>query len=190
MTVNASLSRKALVGAAVAGLAVIIGVAAFLPGSDFSRDISAGVTLPAGLGSSPDQIEPLGIQLDELSVLQVSEKEAYLNLKFIVTNPNDKPVLLQIIRYKIFESDQRVAAGQIGERLTGFATGSNYFTILKTYPTTIGEKVTIKNTGDNPEFWSALTDNTANWRVEGEAFFSISSAMTGTESSVTFDFQI
>lgn len=184
------MNPKVLIGAAVAGLAVIIGVVAFIPESNLSRDVPRDMTLPSELGTGPDQIEPLDIQLDELSILSVSEKEANLNLKFIVTNPNEKPILLQIIKYEIFESGQRVAVGQIGERLMGMVTGSNYYTILKTYPTAIGETVTIKNTGKNPEFWSALTDNTANLRVEGEAIFSTSSAMTGAESSVTFDFQI
>lgn len=181
------MDRKAAIGAAVGGLAVIIAVVAILPGSNFLEKIPDVTLSPQP--SSDVIIQPLDVQLSDLSILSVSEKEANLDLKFNVINPNKKPIILQMIKYEIFENNKRVEAGQIGERLIGMVTGSKYFTLLQDHPTTIGEVVTIKNTGNNPEFWSALYDETVNWRVDGEAIYSSSTAVTGYESSVTFSFQ-
>lgn len=180
--------RKVAIGAAVGGLAVIIAVVAILSGSNFLEKISEGVTL-LPQPSSDVIIQPIDVQLIDLSILSVSEKEANLDLKFNVINPNKKPIILQMIKYEIFENNKKVATGQIGERLIGMVTGSRYFTLLQDHPTTLGEVVMIKNTGNNPEFWSALYDDTVNWRVDGEAIYSSTTALTGYESSVTFSFQ-
>jgi len=98
-----------------------------------------------------------------------------MELKFKVSNPNPKSVILQFIRYELFENDLRVSAGTIGERPAGFVVGSNYFIILSESSTTLSDKITMKNSDNNPEFWSALTNNTPNWRVTGDAFFNLSS---------------
>ena len=111
-----------------------------------------------------------------------------MEIKFKVSNPNPKSVILQLIRYELFENDLRVDAGTIGERPSGFLTGSNYFIILNERPTILTDKITLKNSGDNPEFWSALTNNTPNWRVTGDAFFNLSSMTSGGENEISFEF--
>jgi len=95
---------------------------------------------------------------------------------------------LQFIKYDLYEKDLRVKVGVIGERPAGFVTGSNYFTILNDVPTILSDKITLKNTGENPEFWEALTTNTPEWRITGEAFFNLSSITTGHENEVIFEF--
>jgi len=59
---------------------------------------------------------------------------------------------------------------------------------LNDAPTFLSEKITIKNTGNTPEFWSALMNNTPEWTVKGEAFFNLSSMTRGGENQVTFEF--
>ena len=184
--VHVQLNSKIAIGGAVGGIAIILAIVIMLPESNLLQEISTNTTpLSENLGSG---IQPLEIQLNELSIISVSEKEAILNLKFTVTSPNKRPVILQMIKYEIFENDVKVKAGQIGERLIGMVTGSKYFTLLQGYPTTLGEKVTIKNTGNTPELWTALNENTPKWKVMGEAFYSTTTALTGMESSTTFDF--
>lgn len=180
------LNSKILLGVIIAGFAGIIGFIAF-SGSQFINDVSEG-----GLGSttsSPIQVQPLQIELERLEVLSVSEKDAILQIDFKVMNPNFKSVILQLIKYEIYEGGKRITTQQIGERPEGMVDASNYFTILSNNPQIIGEKFTIKNTGNDPEFWSALTTNDVNWTVKGEAYFNLSSMTSGQENIITFEFE-
>ena len=52
----------------------------------------------------------------------------------------------------------------------------------------IGEKITIKNTGNMPEIWEAFVSNSLNWRVTGETYSNLSSLTSGQENILTFDF--
>ena len=65
---------------------------------------------------------------------------------------------------------------------------SNYIIILSERPTIVSDQITIKNTGNTAEFWSALTSNTPKWKINGEAFFNLSSMTSGAENSITFEF--
>lgn len=172
-------------GIAVVAFAGVVGIVALSDQSIIS-DISE-----EGIFSKPStetQILPIEIELDDISILEVTEKVATLKIKFKVTNPNYKSVILQFIKYELFEKDLRVNAGEIGSRPEGFVASSNYFTILNDAPTFLSEKITIKNTGNTPEFWSALMNNTPEWTVKGEAFFNLSSMTSGAENEVTFEF--
>ena len=147
-------------------------------------------TSPALL-SQPSQehtVLPLQIELYDLSVLGVDERSATLQIKFKVSNPNFKSVMLQLIKYVIYHDDSRIIAGQIGTKPGGFVETSNYFIILNERPSLIGEKITIKNTGNMPEIWEAFVSNSLNWRVTGEAYSNLSSLTSGQENILTFDF--
>jgi hypothetical protein len=50
------------------------------------------------------------------------------------------------------------------------------------------DKIVLKNTGNTPELWSTLENNTAKWRVSGDVFFNQSSMTSGQENEVHFDF--
>ncbi len=182
------MNRKPLIGVAIGVLGAIIIFIAVLPGSGFLKDIIPENSVPGGFKTISEEIKPLDVKLNDFSILSVSEKEAILETKFDVTNPNDSTVLLEMISYNIYENDVRVGHGEIGQRLAGQLTSSNYYTILSEYPVTITGKAVIKNTGANPEFWSTLQQGTPKWRVEGEAFYSTTSAFSGQAGSIMFDF--
>ena len=183
------MNKKPLVGAAVGILAVIIIAVSILPGSDLLKTIvPKDVKLPGSLGTLSSEIKPLDVQLNDLSVLSVSDKDATLELKFDVSNPNNKPILLEMISFNIFENDIKVGYGEIGERLAGQYASSNYYTVLSGSSLTVHGKTTIKNTGNNPEFWLTLQQGTPEWRIRGEAFYSTTSAFSGLANSTTFDF--
>ena len=183
------MNRKPLVGVAVGIFAVIILAVSVLPGSDFLKNIvPKDVELPGSLSTISSEIKPLGVQLSDISVLSVSEKEATLELKFYVSNLNNKPILLEMISFDIFENDIKVGYGEIGERLSGQYASSNYYTVLSDSSLMVHDKVTIKNTGNNPEFWLTLQQDTPEWRIKGEAFYSTTSAFSGLANSTTFDF--
>ena len=96
--------------------------------------------------------------------------------------------MLQVIKFNLYAGDKRVTIAQIGDRPEGAIEGSNYYTILNTAPQIIGDKITIKNSGNDPEFWSALENNTVQWRIDGEANFNLSSMTSGHENIVSFQF--
>ena len=183
------MNKKALVGAAVGILAVVIIAVSILPGSDFLKSIvPKDVKLPGSLSALYSETKPLDVQLNDISVLSVSEKDAMLELKFDVSNPNNKPILLEMISFDIFENDIKVGYGEIGERLAGQYASSNYYTVLSDSSLTVHNKITIKNTGNDPEFWLTLQQGTPEWRIKGEAFYSTTSAFSGLANSTTFDF--
>ena len=138
--------------------------------------------------SQEQTVLPLQIELYDLSVLGVDERSATLQIKFKVSNPNFKSVMLQTIKYVIYHDDSRIIAGQIGTKPGGFVETSNYFIILNERPLLIGEKITIKNTGNMPEIWEAFVSNSLNWRGTGESYSNLSSLTSGQENILTFDF--
>jgi len=88
---------------------------------------------------------PIEIELEDLSIIEVTDTDATLEIVFKVSNPNDKSVILQLVKYDIYESGIKLKTGQIGERAEGMVTGSNYFTILNEQPTILRDKITLKN---------------------------------------------
>lgn len=179
------MNPKFIVGGVVAAFAIIVGIVAF-SGSTIIDDTSGGSIVSPS--ETPRQALPVEFELEEISILEVNEKAATIQVAFKVTNPNYKAVILQIIKYELFENDIRVAVSQIGERPVGMIESSNYFTILSEQPTILRDTITIKNSGNVPEFWNALINNTPDWKIKGEAFFNLSSITAGGENEITFEF--
>ena len=161
----------------VAGFAVVLGIVAY-SGQSFISDVS----------DSPSQVLPITVELEDLSIVEVTEKYAVLEIKFLVSNPNLKSVLLSLLKYQLYEDDIRIHAGAVGERGGGFVVGSNYITVLSQGSTMISDEIVLRNTGNTPELWSALTEDTLNWKITGDAFFNLSSMTTGGENVITFEF--
>ena len=122
------MNNRILLVAAVAGLAIIIGIVGF-SGQLIINDVSEGGIIQMSEHGSTG-VKPLIMDLEELDISYVDEKFATLNLRFTVSNPNYKSVILQFVKYEIIESGSSIHTGQIGERYDGFITSSNYFTIL------------------------------------------------------------
>jgi len=176
------VNPRIFVGAAAGVLAVIL-VVFTLTGTSVVSDVEGGFFSP-----STQEVLPLEIELFDFSVLEVTEKQATLEIKFKVAYPNFMSVLLQHIKYSVYHNDARITVGGLGTTPEGFLASPNYFIILNERPTIIGEKFTIINTGNTPELWETLTKNELNWRVSGEAFFNLSSITAGQENILKFDF--
>ena len=176
------MNPRIIVGATAGVLGVIL-VVFTLTGTSVVSDMGEGFFSP-----STQEVLPLEIDLFNFSVLEVAEKQATLEIKFKVSNPNFKSVMLQHIKYSVYHNDVRIVIGEIGTAPEGFLASPNYFIILNERPSLIGEKFTIMNTGNTPELWEALTKNELNWRVSGEAFFNLSSITAGQENILKFDF--
>ena len=179
------MDRRIYAGGAVGALAIIIGILA-VAGPTLFDDISN-----EGLFSQNQTTiteSPIEIELEDISILEVSDRFATLNISFKVNNPNVTPVILQFIAYQLYEGDKRIHVGQMGERIQGMVGGSNYYTILSESSTVISEEITIKNTGNTPELWSNLSNNSVEWKVVGEALFNLSSMTRGGENEIFFEF--
>ena len=181
------LNSKIFVGAAAGGLAIVLAVIAF--SGTLISDVSDGVFSPF----QEPEVLPLEIEFHNLSVLEISERQATLDIDFIVSNPNFKSVMLQRLKYTVFHDDTRIVAGEVGSSPTGFVDTSNYYLILNERPVTLGEKFIVKNTGD-AELWEKLEmslaegKNTLNWRITVDAFSNLSSLTSGQENIASFEF--
>ena len=179
------MNPKIIVGGVVAAFAIVVGIVGF-SGSTIIDDTSGGNLVSPS--ETPREALPVELNLKNISILEVSEKAAVIDVSFEIINPNFKAVILQVIKYELYESGIRVAVGQIGDRPIGMIESSNYFTILSEQPTILRDTITIKNSGNTPELWESLMNNTPDWKIKGEAFFNLSSITAGGENEITFEF--
>ena len=178
------MNSRIVVGGA-AGVLIAIIVVFTLTGNSIISDVEGGFFAPSG---QAQQVLPISVELFDLSILEVTDKQATLEIKFMFSNPNFKSVMLQHVKYSIYHNDAKMVIGEIGSSPEGFLASPNYFIITNERPVAIGEKITITNTGNTPEIWSALESNELNWRVSGEAFFNLSSITAGQENILEFNF--
>ena len=176
------VNPRIFVGAAAGVLAVIL-VAFTLTGTTVVSDVGGGFFSP-----ETQEVLPLEIELFDFSILEITEKQATLEIKFKVSNPNYKSIMLQHLKYSVYHNNDRIAVGELGATPEGFLASPNYYVITSERPVPLGEKFTIINTGNNPELWEALSKNELNWRISGEAFFNLSSITAGQENILKFEF--
>ena len=183
-----ALNPKIIVGGVIGALVIVIAAIAF-SGTSIIDDTSEGGFLASPSSSMPEVL-PLIIDLEDIEVLDIDEKVAYVEISFKITNPNYKSVLLEMIRYSVFEDGTKIGTKSIGDRGApgGLVAASNYFTILNDRPSIIKDEFTIMNDGNIPEIWTALENDSANWRITGDAFYNLSSMTSGGENELKFDF--
>ena len=102
-------------------------------------------------------------------------------------------MIVQVMDYQLFETGysetEQIAGGQIGNRPEVMVEfGSNYYTLLGENSIILRDKITLKNSGNTPELWSALESNTASWKVSGSVFYNLSSMTNGQENELHFEF--
>ena len=86
----------------VIGALVVVIMAIAYSGTSIIDDTSE-----TGLLISPSnpetQILPLIIQLEDIEILDIDERTAFVEISFKISNPNYKSVLLEMIRYNVYE---------------------------------------------------------------------------------------
>lgn len=140
------------------------------------------------------QIKPISIELDDISIIEVTEKAAIIDITFKISNPNPSSVIVQVMDYQLFETgysnEKQISGGQIGSRPEGMVEfGSDYYTLLGENSIVLKDRIVLKNTGNTPELWSTLENNTAKWRVSGDVFFNLSSVTSGHENELHFELE-
>ena len=171
----------------IGGLVVVILAIAY-SGTSIIDD-TTGEGFIGSSGGMPS-IEPLVIDLEDIVIKEVDERNAFIEISFKVVNPNYKSVILEMIRYNVYEDGMKIGTKSIGDRAApgGLVGASNYFTILNYRPSIIKDEFTIVNDGNIPEIWAALESDSANWRITGDAFYNLSSMTSGGENEIQFDF--
>ena len=183
------MNRKIFLGVPVAVLIVILGGILWVG--------PTMVIAPQGETPAESQntilVKPLEIELDDISVTQISERAATIKIAFKIINPNSGAVIVQTMDYQLFETgyseSEQISGGEIGSRPTGMVEfGSNYYVLLGENSILLKDTINIKNSGNTPELWASLKDNTSTWQVTGDVFYNLSSMTSGQENELHFDF--
>ncbi len=185
------MNRKIFLGVAIAVLIAILG------------GVLTGVGVPLMIitpqGEIPVEkqniilVKPLEIELEDISVTNISERAATIKIEFKIINPNPKAVIVQTMDYQLFETgyseSEQISGGEIGSRPTGMVEfGSNYYVLLGDNSIILKDTINLKNSGNTPELWADLKENTATWRVSGDVFYNLSSITSGQENEIHFEF--
>jgi len=183
------VNSKIFVLVAIIGLAAALGVI-LLSGSSFVNHTSEDITKEI---SQAPQIQPISVELADISIIEVTKRDARIEITFKLSNPNPSSILVQVMDYQLFETgysnEKQISGGQIGSRPEGMVEfGSDYYVLLGENSILLKDKIVLKNTGNTPELWSALESNTAKWRVSGDIFYNQSSMTSGQENELHFEF--
>ena len=184
------MNSKIFVLVAIIALAAALGVI-LLSGSSFVSHTSEDINQE--ISKDPQQIQPISVELADISIIEVTKRDARIELTFKLSNPNPSSILVQVMDYQLFETgysnEKQISGGQIGSRPEGMVEfGSDYYVLLGKNSILLKDKIVLKNTGNTPELWSALESNTAKWRVSGDVFFNQSSMTSGQENELHFEF--
>ena len=151
-------------------------------------------TDPSQDGSSQEisnQVEPINIQLEEVTILEVSDRAAVLEIQFKLDNPNTRSVIAQQLKYSLFASvdseEYKIVSGEIGQRPEGMVDGSNYYTLLSNSSIILKDKIILDYPGNSPELMNILENTNTSWRVTGDVFFNLSSMTSGHENEIHFE---
>jgi hypothetical protein len=184
------VNQKIFVGIAIVALAAGLGIILLSGPSLLSQ------TSKESKEESPkikQQVLPLSIDVDDVTILDVNEKDATIEVKFNIKNPNLTSVIVQVIDYQIFETsfsdEKQISGGQIGSRAGGMVEfGNNYYTLLGENSIILKDKILLKNSGNTPQLWSSLENNTAKWKITGVVYYNLSSMTSGQENELPFEF--
>ena len=190
------MNPKIFVGVAAVALAAIL-AAILLAGPvtvvepQYGERDGDGATAMAP--PNAQQVLPLRVELDGMSVTKISERSATIAISFKLSNPNQHSMIVQTLDYQLFETgysaSMQIAGGQIGSRPGGLVEfGSNYYTLLGEGSIVLKDTVTLNNQGDVPGLWASLRDGTAAWKVTGDVFYNLSSMTSGQENELHFEF--
>jgi len=140
------------------------------------------------------QIQSLNVELDDISIKEVTPRGATIEISFKINNPNSNSVIVQVMDYQLFETGysnvEQISGGQIGSRPEGMVEfGSDYYVLLAENSIILKDKIQLKNTGNTPKLWSDLESDTAKWRVTGTVFYNLSSMTSGQENTLHFEFE-
>ena len=184
------MEKKILVYVAIGVIVAILGMVAVLPNSDLLKNmISHNANTPSALTSVLTEVKPLDIQYNGSSILSATNRDATIETKFNMTNPNDNTLIIEMLSYDVYVNGIPIGHGQYGQKYEGASESSTYLPLTQHNSETITNKAQLINDGNNPQVWSALQNGTGQIRVAGTAYYSTHSPFAGQSYSKDFDFK-
>ena len=178
------MNPKIFVVAAIAIMVGILGVIFMMTSTSFTSEEGSSQEIP-------NQVLPITVELEEVSILQVTDRAAVIEIQFKLDNPNSRSVIAQLLQYSLYASDDseeyKITTGTIGSRPTGIVDGSNYYTLLSNNSIVLKDKIVLDYPGNSPELMTILENSDQSWRVEGDVFFNLSSMTSGQENEMHFE---
>ncbi len=171
----------------VAAIAIMVGVLGVI----YVTTSTSDTTNDGSAQELQNQVESITIELQDVSILQVSDRAAIIEIQFKLDNPNSRSVIAQLLQYSLYASDNseeyKITSGQIGSRPEGMVDGSNYYTLLSNNSIVLKDKIVIDYPGNSPELMSLLESSNPSWRAEGNVIFNLSSMTSGQENEIHFE---
>lgn len=123
------------------------------------------------------QVANLTIALKDIVVERMDEKNAKVDVRFTVYNPNRSAAVLETIHYSLYVDQLQMTSGDIGESPEGFvASQAGTFTIVSNSTITLPDsRVAVRN-NLTASAWDSMIDETAQYRVEGTYLYRVTSA--------------
>ena len=178
------LNSKIFVVVAIAVLVGILGVIFITTSNIDTSEDGSGQEIQ-------NQVESITVELEEVSILQISERAATIEIQFKLHNPNSRSVIAQLLHYSLFASNDseelKIASGDIGSRPQGMVDGSNYYTLLSNNSIILKDKIVLEYPGNSPDLMAILESNDPTWKAEGSVFFNLSSMTSGQENELRFE---
>jgi LEA14-like dessication related protein len=150
--------------------------------------ISKNANMPSALTSVMTVVKPLDIQYNGSSILAVTNRDATLESKFYLTNPNDNTLIIEMLSYDVNVNGVTIGHGQYGQKYEGTSESSYYLPLTQHNSETITNKVVLHDDGNSPEAWSAIHNSTAKIRISGTAYYSTHTPFAGQTYSKDFNF--
>lgn len=184
------MEKKILVYVAIGVMVAILGVVAVLPSSGLLKNmVSNNINTPSALTSVLTEVKPLDIEYNGSSILSVTSRDAIIETKFNMTNPNDNTLIIEMLSYDIYVNGVSIGHGQYGQKYEGVSESSTYLPLTKHNSEIITNKAQLINDGNNPQIWLSLQNGTEQIRINGTAYYSTHSPFAGQAYSNDFDFK-
>jgi LEA14-like dessication related protein len=184
------MEKKILVYVAIGVIIAITGVVAVLPSSSLLKNMTShNANTPSALTSVLTEVKPVIMQYNGSSVLSVTNRDAVIQTKFNMTNPNDNTLIIEMLSYDVYVNGVSIGHGQYGEKYEGASDSSTYLPLTQHNSELITNKAQLLNDGNNPQVWSALQNGTEQIRINGTVYYSTHSPFAGQSYSTDFDFK-
>ena len=171
----------------IAAIAIMVGVLGVI----FMMTSNADTSDDGSAQELPNQVESITVTLEDVSILQVSERAATLEIQFKLNNPNSRSAIVQMLQYSLYASsgseEYKITSGEIGSMPEGMVDGSNYYTLLSNNSILLKDKIVLEYPGNSPELMSILENNNSSWKTEGDVFFNLSSMTSGQGNQIHFE---
>lgn len=183
------MESRILLYIAIGVIVAIIGVVAVLPNSDMFKNMAPhNQNTPSALTAITTVSKPIQIEYNGTKILSANDRNATMETKFTLTNPNDNTLIIEMVSYDIYYNDLVIGHGQYGQRYEGTWQSSYYLPLTQHNTETISNDVQIQNDGNNPQFWSSLQAGQGKFKITGTIFYSTNTAFSGQGFSKDFAF--